>query len=812
MAKLTPEEAQSLAAVFSRMKKDSAEAEARLTSMLSTQDKGLRKLQRQFKKLRVTNIKEIRKSEAAVKSLTERWEEATDAERKQLPILKQNIREHKNANKAISRLSESTSVASRATDSLSRAFSSITEPIRRYLSLTGLLSTAIDGAMSIYRRWTDLQTRTTAAMGEAARMMGGTAEQMQAFQHRSEGLLDTFSLLDEDVTGIAGSFQHVREVSLALRTSVDQLGEGVESAMLRTARGFGIGNDAAGNLFRMIEHGAINTATSLDDFGVQMMDFAESIGANTSQLMSQFGESRDIVAEFGNEGVRTFQDAAIMANEFGFETRRVVQSMRGFDTFRGASQSVNQLNAMLGTTLSSYEMMLEQSPVQRIEMLRNSLNDAGQSWDTMNRMQRRALTEASGFSESELAMMLGPDARSFEEMRAEQEANARSEEERAERRQRAEEIMTGLLMRTSVVWDTIGRQIERVLNAVTRDLAPIFEAIHEQAQFIGEDLWDWVTGLTGTSDAAGFARTIAEYITDMGKTIREVLPVYLERVRKIWEGLEPQVQSVKNWFIEMGQSFQNYDWAGLWKEIKTTWEDWYPTIRGVGEAIYDALEGARQKYVELRDIAIQVWNSTPVQMFLGYMDFLATAWSTVFSIIGEGVSRYIDLSSRIWSGISSGISTLISGIQQIWAVASPIVETLSNLGGGVMSFLSPGWMEQAINTGAGSAVKSSDSLTRMQQMAMNAPSNIGIMARGGLQQLGGESGTRGNKMLATGRGMFDTARSAVASSAQTAATAATDTAAAARQSAVEFRNIPVQIQLNGRELGRGIIEASMRTT
>ena len=788
MAKLSPEEAQSLAAVFSRMKNDSVEAEARLQSMLSTQGKGLRKLQRQFKKLRVTNIQEIRKSEAAVKSLVDRWEEATEAERKQLPILKQSIREHKNANKAMNKLAEGASSVSQGISSIGRELNKMIAPLRRYISLTGILSAAIDGAISIYRRWTDLQTRTTAAMGEASRMLGGTADQMQAFQSRAEGLTDTFSYLDEDVTGIAGSFQHVREVSLALRTSIDSLGEGVEAAMLRTARGFGIGNENAALLFRMIEQGVVDSASSLDEFGANMLDFAESIGANGAQLVSQFVESRNVIAEFGREGEQVFQNAAMMANEFGFETRRVLESMRGFDTFRGASQSVNQLNAMLGTTLSSYEMMLEQDPTARLEMLRSSLDNAGHSWDSMNRMQRRALSEASGFDENELSLMLGADARSFEQMREEQRKAAEEQAALADRRQSAESIMTDLLMRTSRVWDTIGRQIERIMNAVATDLAPIFEEIHTQAELIGGDLWDWITGLTGTSDAAGFAKQIAEWIREIGTTIRTELPVYLARVQTIWASWQPMIQQAKNWIIELVERVQSYDFGKLWDDILITWREWEPYLVRGRNLLADIMQTAADGY----DTMVDIWNSTPIQMFISALRGVGMGFSFIFRTITSGVGQII-----------SGIGTMGSSIAR---AISPITDVMGPAAGEYFSNLTRG-----IGAGGRGIGTSLENMGQGASRAAQWADNGRIMARGAGQQATAAAGKAGRVANFHATRAFNVGRSAVASAPSVARTVQAEAQGAARGALVEFRNIPVVIEMGGRELGRGIVEAAMRT-
>jgi len=70
-----------------------------------------------------------------------------------------------------------------------------------------------------------------------------------------------------------------------------------------------------------------------------------------------------------------------------------------FDTFSQASNKVNELNAVLGTTISSYELMIEQDPARRVQMVMDAVHDQGLEWENLNRVQRMTLAQQLQISE-----------------------------------------------------------------------------------------------------------------------------------------------------------------------------------------------------------------------------------------------------------------------------------------------------------------------------------------------------------------------------------------------------------------------------
>lgn len=557
MAKVNPKEAQSLSKLFAQMRNDSASAQANFEAMLATSDKGLRKFQGQLRKLAKSNVKEMRKKQAEIDKLNNKLTRLTKTEERRKKVLSDEVKEMQSANQAIHKLTETTKEAGVQTRKLTDLFSRQINFIRQYASAAGLLVGVIEGITALYRNWADQQTRLTRGMGEASQALGMTARQFSEFQGRADALRETFAGLEGDVDGWAMSLQHTQEVMLSLRRNAQSLGDGVEEAMLRTARGFGIGNDQAGQLFRFLETGVAGAGTSLDEFGADMISFAESIGGNASQMTSDFMGAQDAIAQFGSEGIQVFHDAAMMANEFGFETNRIFQMMRGFDTFSQASQNVNQLNAMLGTSLSSYELMLEQNPAERLEMIRQQLLSSGQTWNEMTRQQRQALAQITGEGESTLARVFG-EGLSLDQIRADAERQANEQAARERRAQDAQEVMNNLLMRSSEVWDSIQRIFGGIVVDITRALTPAFKIFHQEVSGLATEFREWLNDVMESGEAETFIRDISNWIRDAASWLRSV------------------------------------DWRGIWASTARTWREWQPTVETIGSAIMGILEFAAE--------------------------------------------------------------------------------------------------------------------------------------------------------------------------------------------------------------------------
>jgi len=95
----------------------------------------------------------------------------------------------------------------------------------------------------------------------------------------------------------------------------------------------------------------------------------------------------------------------------GLEMGKLLQMTDKFDTFEGAATQAGKLNAALGGNfVNAMDLMTATDPVERFEMLRDSLLNAGLSFDDMSYYQRKFYADSLGLGDvSDLAMMMSGD-------------------------------------------------------------------------------------------------------------------------------------------------------------------------------------------------------------------------------------------------------------------------------------------------------------------------------------------------------------------------------------------------------------------
>lgn len=139
------------------------------------------------------------------------------------------------------------------------------------------------------------------------------------------------------------------------------------------------------------------------------------IGVAPAKMASDFAKAGPQLAKFGSNGVQTFKDLAVAAKVTGIAIDRLLAITEKFDTFEGAATQAGKLNAALGGNfVNAMELVTATDPVERMKMIRNSILDAGLSFDEMSYYQTKLYTEAAGLSDvSELAALLSGDMESL---------------------------------------------------------------------------------------------------------------------------------------------------------------------------------------------------------------------------------------------------------------------------------------------------------------------------------------------------------------------------------------------------------------
>jgi hypothetical protein len=484
-----------------------------------------------LKRSQIKALKELQKQEniayqERVKQLQrlQKLAAPTEAEKKHIENLRTQNAQYRANSDAIDDVTRKNVSFTESLKENSSAARSASNTLERLTSVTGLLGAAIDGVVSLYDRWFGIQRLLNQSIGQMSRTLGSSANQLANQQQMLQGLRDTFSELDGTVDGIASSANFLQQTLSALRS--DEIGEDLALQFIAVQRGLGMSAEESTRLFRLVDAGLLENVNSVGDFALELQDFSEGIGANASTISSDFLSASDSLAAFGSGANQIFREAATYANHFGFETARILQSMRRFETFSEGAENVNQLNQMFGTTISSIEMleMSMENPMEAFEHILNSVRATGISWDQMTNAQRRQLSSSLQLSETEAQRVL--QGASLNEIQEEHARTQREEEARNNRELKVRETINDIIMRTSEAFFSFSERMDQVAVVVGEILSPIFKAVHDSTQGIAVSLRDWVRRIADNPRFQEVIRNVANWIRNLPETIERMLPTW----------------------------------------------------------------------------------------------------------------------------------------------------------------------------------------------------------------------------------------------------------------------------------------------
>ena len=158
---------------------------------------------------------------------------------------------------------------------------------------------------------------------------------------------------------------------------------------------------------------------STEQAGQTMLDlekFARELGVAPQAMAKDFAGATDMLAKMGDQGNRTFKELQAVMKITGLEMQKILTLTDKFDTFEGAAEMAGKLNAALGGNfVNAMDMMTATEPAERFGMIRDSILDAGLSFDTMDYYQKKFYASAMGLTDvNDLSLILSGNMESVE--------------------------------------------------------------------------------------------------------------------------------------------------------------------------------------------------------------------------------------------------------------------------------------------------------------------------------------------------------------------------------------------------------------
>lgn len=223
-------------------------------------------------------------------------------------------------------------------------------------------------------------------------------------------------------------------------------------------------------LSQMMGVSEVQAAKNVEEFAAM----GQAIGVSSKQMISDFAGVKDQLAIFGNEMNSVFKELAAESKATGVAVGDLLNLANKFDTFSSAADSVGKLNAMLnGPYLSTMAMIEATDPTERIDMLRQAVNNAGIAFDEMSYYEKKAIMEAAGFKTVEEAQrVLSMSAGAYADQLKNQTA---TQEELNNAIERAQPINDKL----SLIMANLALVIEPVVTGFSKFLSYILEVEDE---------------------------------------------------------------------------------------------------------------------------------------------------------------------------------------------------------------------------------------------------------------------------------------------------------------------------------------------
>lgn len=185
----------------------------------------------------------------------------------------------------------------------------------------------------------------------------------------------------------------------------------------------------------MIQNLNLNLGMTMDqasEAAVSLAMMGTELGISASQITKDFNQSLGTLAVYGPRATTVFKNLAASAKSAGVETSKLLGIAKKFDTFGEAANTVGRLNALLGTQLSTTEMLMKTED-ERIETLIESVQAQGVAFNELDRFQQKAIAAAAGIDDlAEAQRIFGMDVGMYrkyqEEMKENENAQAKFQE------------------------------------------------------------------------------------------------------------------------------------------------------------------------------------------------------------------------------------------------------------------------------------------------------------------------------------------------------------------------------------------------
>ncbi len=260
----------------------------------------------------------------------------------------------------------------------------------------GLIDSVVGGLF-------DMAMQLDSMESNIQRATGASKDFAQAMVNGSDAIAQYYVSTEEFEKSVVGLFGTMTEFSGLEKDLQIQLAE--TASILGK---YGVSAEEMGQAFQFANKIMGQSASQAAATGREIAHMAMKIGVPVDQMMQDFNTMMPELAKLGPTASDSFKALAREAKKSGLEVQKILNLTNKFDTFEDAAEMTGKLNAALGGNfVNAMDMMTATDPIERFDMLKDSLDNAGLSFDEMSYYQRKFFAEQMGLdSVGDLALMM----------------------------------------------------------------------------------------------------------------------------------------------------------------------------------------------------------------------------------------------------------------------------------------------------------------------------------------------------------------------------------------------------------------------
>ena len=202
------------------------------------------------------------------------------------------------------------------------------------------------------------------------------------------------ALMGATSSDVSSAFGSMSKNLSSFSQSADATNKSIAKTVI-TLQQFGVTAEKSTNAMNFFEKGMGMSSNSARKLTVQIATMGTESDITMTQMMDNFDQAKERISMFGSSSTRVLRDLSIQAKASGMSVSSLLGISKKFDTFSEAAEAVSQLNSVLGTNLSSMQM-LEMDDAQRIEMLRKEVKARVGNFQSLDKHTKMYIQNALG--------------------------------------------------------------------------------------------------------------------------------------------------------------------------------------------------------------------------------------------------------------------------------------------------------------------------------------------------------------------------------------------------------------------------------